>query len=181
MSIIEILRPLGIEKYADISPDILVPEDRIRAFCLENKCGNYGNNYTCPPYTGSLKEIKYKLNQFRHGLLLQYSKDLDIKGNKEEIIQTKIDFHNKILKAEEFLREKGISQVWGMIGGNCGLCNVCKAKSNKPCLYPDKARVSLEAIAIDVVGLLDKLGLDSEFHTDKITWTGCVLLKFKLG
>jgi predicted metal-binding protein len=76
---------------------------------------------------------------------------------------------------EEFLRESGIKQVWGMIGGNCGLCAICKVKSNEPCLYPDKARMSLEAIAVDVVGLLDKFGLDSKFHADKIIWTGCIL------
>jgi predicted metal-binding protein len=175
LAIKEFLQQLGIEICIEINPDILVPEERIRAFCLENKCGNYGNNYTCPPYTGSLEEIKNKLKQFRKGLLLQYSKEIDVKGNKEEVIQTKIDFHNKILKAEEFLREKGINQVWGMIGGNCGLCTTCKVKTNEPCPYPEKARVSLEAIAVDVVGLLDKLGLDSRFHKDKITWTGCIL------
>ena len=94
---------------------------------------------------------------------------------REGVRQTKVDFHNKILGVEEFLRGTGINQVWGMIGGSCGLCDVCSAEVSEPCPYPDKARSSLEAIAVDVLALLDKLGLDSKFHADRITWTGCAL------
>ena len=171
----ELANDLGIETCIDFNTKLLVPEERIRALCLENKCDNYGKNYMCPPYISSLEEIRLKLRNFQHGLLLQYSKAIDVKGNKEGVIQTKIDFHNKVLQIEELLKERGINQVWGMIGGNCGLCDICKAKSNEPCSYPDKARMSLEAIAIDVLALLGKFGLDNDFHEDKITWTGCIL------
>ena len=63
----------------------------------------------------------------------------------------------------------------GMIGGSCELCSVCKAVTKEPCPYPVKARMSLESIAIDVMGLLDHLGLESEFRPDRIKWTGCML------
>lgn len=176
MRVEEFARQLGIETCLEFGSDVLVPEERIRAFCLENKCGNYCRNYMCPPYTGSVEEIRMRLKKFKRGVLLQYAKSVDIRGDREGIIQTKVDFHNKILQIEEFLRERGINQVWGMIGGSCELCHVCKAGAGEPCPYPDKARTSLEAAAIDVLALLDKLGLDSGFCTDKITWTGCILL-----
>jgi len=176
MRVEEFARQLGIETCLEFDLDVLVPEERIRAFCLENKCGNYGHNYMCPPYVGSVEEIRIKLKKFKRGVLLQYAKSLDIRGDREGVRQTKVDFHHKIIQIEEFLRKEGINQVWGMIGGSCELCDVCKAKMSEPCPYPDKARTSLEAIAIDVLALLDKFGLDSKFHADKITWTGCVLL-----
>ncbi len=171
----ELARQLGIETCREISPDILIPEERIRAYCSENKCGNYGNNYTCPPYAGSLEEIRAKLKGFEKGWLLQYTRDIDVKGDREGVIRTRTDFHHKILRLEELLKERGVNRVWGMIGGNCGLCDTCRAQSNEPCLYPDRARMSLEAIGVDVLGLLDSSGLDSRFHTDRITWTGCIL------
>ena len=177
MRVEEFTQQLGIETYLEFGSEVLVPEERIRGFCFENKCDNYGHNYMCPPYVGSLEEIRDRLRKFQRGLLLQYSTDIDVRSNREGVIQTKIDFHNKILQMEEFLGNRGINPLWGMIGGNCGLCDICKARSNEPCLYPDKARTSLEAIAVDVVGLLDKFGLDSEFHADKITWTGCILYR----
>lgn len=65
--------------------------------------------------------------------------------------------------------------MWGLIGGTCSLCDVCKARSNEPCPYPNCARMSLEAIAVDVTSLLDKFGLDNSFRADRITWTGCIL------
>ncbi len=175
MKVTELARQLGIETCLEFDADILVPEERIRAFCLENKCGNYRKNYMCPPYVGSLEEISTRLRKFQRGWLLQYSKSLDVRGDREGVLQTKIDFHNKILQMEELLRDRGTDQVWGLIGGSCGLCNICQAKTGGPCRYPDRARTSLEAIAVDVLGLLDRFGLDSAFHSDKIIWAGCIL------
>lgn len=172
----EIARQLGIEACLEFDPEVLVPEEKIRAFCYENKCGSYQGNYMCPPYTGSVEEIETKLRNYKSGALLQYSKSLDVRGDREGVRQTKLDFHNKILQIEELLRERGINQVWGMIGGSCEFCDACKARTGEPCPFPNKARTSLEALAIDVVALLDRFGLDSRFHQDRITWTGCILL-----
>ena len=171
----ELANSFGIETCIVFNTELLVPEERIRALCFEDKCDYYGKNYTCPPYVGSLKEIRLKLSGFQHGLLLQYSKAINVRGNREGVIKTKIDFHKKVLQMEEALKERGKNKVWGMIGGNCRLCDTCKSRTDEPCPYPDKARMSLEAIAIDVLALLDKFGLDNDFHEDKITWTGCIL------
>ena len=62
-----------------------------------------------------------------------------------------------------------------MSGGSCGLCEPCHAKLGEPCAYPEKVRTTLEALGIDVMSLLGLLGLDSGFHPDKVTWTGCIL------
>jgi len=175
MRLQEIAVQLGLETCLEFDPRIITPEDRIRAFCRENKCGTYGNNYMCPPYAGSLEEIKEKLESFQHGLLLRYSKTIDVKGDKEGVIKTRTDFHSSVLYMEDVLNATGLNRIWGMICGSCGLCEICKARSKEPCLFPEKARVSMEAAAIDVQGLLEKLNLDNRFHTDKITWTGCIL------
>jgi len=177
MKVAEFARQLGAETCFEFDPELLVPEERIRDFCLENKCGNYDNNYMCPPHVGTIEEIGTKLKKFPRGLLVRATTSMDVSGDREGVRETKVAFHNKILQIEEFLRERGIDQVWGMIGGSCGLCDSCKAKTGEPCLYPDKARMSIEAIGVDVLGLLDKFGLDNKFHPDKITWTGCILLQ----
>ena len=76
---------------------------------------------------------------------------------------------------EDYLKNEGVAEMWGLIGGNCGLCETCAIQKDKPCRHQDKARMSIESIGIDVVGLLNKLKLDSNFHKDRITWTGCIL------
>ncbi len=173
--IVKLAKQLGIQTCFEFSPTLLVPGERIRAYCLENKCGSYGNNYMCPPHIGTLEEIRTRLKNYERGVLLQYSKDIDVRADRKGVIRTKLDFHRKILEMEGLLKKGRTGEVWGLIGGNCGLCRTCRIQVDKPCRHPDKARPSLEAIGVDVLGLLDKLGLDNKFHEDKITWTGCVL------
>ncbi|MBE9545858.1 MAG: DUF2284 domain-containing protein [Proteobacteria bacterium] len=166
---------LEIETCLEFSPEILVPEQRIRELCSEDKCGNFGKHYMCPPYVGSIEEHTDRLERYKNGILLQYSRPLKVNKGRKGAEKAKVDFHHKILQLEDFLRSKGIKDVWGMIGGSCGLCDECKAGFNEPCPYPDKARMSLESIAVDVLALLDRFGLDNKFYPDRITWTGCML------
>jgi predicted metal-binding protein len=168
---------LGIETCLEFDAGLLIPEQRIRDLCFENRCGNYGNNYMCPPHIGSLEEIRVRLKKFQQGVLLQYSKALDVTSNIKGLRQTKVDFHNRVLQLEECLRNKGLRHVWGMIGGNCALCEICQAETGDPCPHPDKARTSLESLAINVMGLLEKFSLDCKFQPDRVTWTGCILFK----
>ena len=175
MNVNEYVEKLGIDVCVVINPAVLVPEERIRKYCEENKCGNYGRNYTCPPNAGSLDKIREGLERYSHGYLFQYSRELDLKKDWKKLIKSKDKFHRIILKIEDYLKKQGIEDVWGLIGGNCGLCDTCAIREDKPCRHPEIARMSLEAIGIDVVGLLNTLGLDSKFHQDRITWTGCVL------
>jgi predicted metal-binding protein len=166
---------LGIAACLEFDPGILVPEERIRALCVEDKCHNYGKHYMCPPHVGPLAQIGQRLSRFQHGALLQYSEPLDVRNDGKGLVRTKLDFHRKILQLEDMLNGKGVAPVWGMIGGSCELCQLCSAAIGEPCPKPEKARMSLESIAVDVIALLDRFGLDSDFHPHRITWTGCIL------
>ena len=166
---------LGIDTCIEIDTRLLVPERRIRELCYEDRCGNYRKHYMCPPHVGSLRDIEARLRKYERGFLLQYTQPLDVRNDREGVIRAKIAFHRKILELEKFLKSEGVRDVWGMMGGNCALCEICKAAIDEPCPYPDEARTSLESLAIDVLALLDNYGLDSEFHADKIVWTGCIL------
>ncbi len=167
---------LDFDSCVEFDPALLAPEQRIRAYCIENRCGSYDANHMCPPRVGSLEEIAQGLNGFTQGVLLQSVRPLDVANDREGVIRTKLEFHHSILRLERRLERRGADRIWGLIGGNCELCRTCRATEGKPCHHPEKARTSLEAIGIDVVGLLKRLGLDSEFHPDRITWTGCILL-----
>ena len=168
-------KALGIATCLEFDPEILVPEERVRALCVEDKCSNYGKHYMCPPHVGPLSDIRKKLNGFRHGVLLQHSEPLDVRNDGEGLVRTKLDFHRKVLQLEDMLNDNGVAPVWGMIGGSCELCQPCHAVTDEPCPLPDEARISLESIAVDVIALLDRFGLDSDFHPHSITWTGCIL------
>jgi predicted metal-binding protein len=173
--VLEQVGRLGFDLCLGFDPASLVPEDRIRGYCMENRCGSYNANHMCPPRVGSLGEVAARLQGFPEGVLLQYSRRMDVANDREGVIRTKLEFHRLILRLEQRLKKRGVNQVWGLIGGNCELCRTCTAVEDNPCRHPEKARPSLEAIGVDVVGLLERLGLDARFHRDRITWTGCIL------
>lgn len=174
-TVIKIAQSIGFQKCVTFADEILQPEERIRGFCKQNKCGNFGNHYMCPPNIGSLSEIRQRLKQYRRGVLLQYGHIMDVRNDLEALKQSKLDFHQMVLRLEDRLRETGFVDLWGMIGGECVLCEPCLALTHQPCPFPDRARTSLESLAIDVMSLLSRFGLESAFRPDKITWTGCVL------
>ena len=168
-------KQLDIVTSVEFDTSLLVPQQSIRAYCVENKCGKYNNHYMCPPYSGTLEENAAMLRQYRNGILLQYEKPLDVANDAEGLAQSKLEFHSKILELERLIRDSGATNVLGIIGGSCELCSVCKSTTKEPCPHPEDARMSLESMAIDVMALLNHLGLESEFRPDRIKWTGCVL------
>jgi predicted metal-binding protein len=166
---------LGFDLCFEFDPTSLVPEERVRGYCLDNRCGSYNANHMCPPRVGSLEEARAALRGFPQGVLLQYSREMNVAYDLEGVIRTKMEFHRLILRLERRLKKRGAPRLWGLIGGNCGMCRTCTAVEDKPCRHPEKARASLEGIGVDVIALLEKLGLDGQFHLDRITWTGCIL------
>lgn len=180
---VEFAKKAGFQTCVELHTGLLIPQDSIRAFCEQNKCGFHGANYMCPPLVGTINEFKKKFAQYKSGVLLQYSENMpnrEYMSLKEKIAiygKTRVRFHRKLLKVEDFFRNEGAIDVWGMMGGSCGLCKVCGAITGEPCRHPEQARCSVEATGIDVLGLLEKMGLDNRFHREKITWTGCILAK----
>jgi predicted metal-binding protein len=120
------VKKLNISSFKLIPSSLIVPEQRIRDYCYENKCGCFNKHLTCPPYSGTVDEIKKKLKNFKNGVLIQYTENINVRNDNEGIKRTKIKLHNIVLEIEEYLKEKvRIENVWGMIGGNCALCDEC--------------------------------------------------------
>lgn len=171
-------KKIGLDHCEEFSPKLLIPEERIREYCHQNVCNKYGKHHMCPPFVGTIEETKSKFKDYDKAILLRYSQNLKVSEDISGVEKSKVEFHKKILKIEKYLGDRNI-ECWGLIGGSCFLCKECMAIYNKPCKNPNMARPSLEALGIDVQKLLDNFGLDNNFYSDKILWTGCVLMKKK--
>ena len=172
----ELAREHEIAICRPLDPRLLRPEERIRALCQEDKCGNWRKHHLCPPLLGDLLQARERLARYDLGSLLQWSRPLDVRNDRAGVERSKVDFHRKVLAVEAGLVGRGYPGAWGLIGGSCGLCTPCTAAAGEPCPLPDQARPSIEALGVDLLALLDRLGLDAAFHPDRITWTGCVLV-----
>ena len=174
--IIARIRDLGATNCMFIPSSLLRPDLKIRNYCVDNRCGCYGKHLMCPPNTGTINEADRKFSCFKTCILIQYARPLDVQKDPEGLAQTKRKLHHIVLETEKYFRRKLKHRaVWGLIGGTCALCEECAGFQDEPCPYPEKARTSLEALGIDVMSLLENLGLDNGFYDDRITWTGMVL------
>jgi predicted metal-binding protein len=125
---------------------------------------------------GSLEEIADKLLNYQRGILMQYVKHLNVHNDKAGLKQSRNEFLMKVLRVEKYLQNNGVSQFWTLVGGHCGVCDVCSATLGLSCLHPEQARMPMEGLGIDVLALLDRVGLDNKFHDDKVTWDACILV-----
>ena len=61
----------GFDQACVIDTDHLIFDSRFRQFCEMNYCGNYDNNYSCPPSCGEPEALKEKALRFSKALVLQ--------------------------------------------------------------------------------------------------------------
>src|SRR5512136_3352448 len=87
---------MGFDPCLEFDPALLVPQERVRGYCVENRCGRYDANHMCPPGVGSLEEVEAALQDFSHGVVLQISQPIDVANDREGVIRTKLEFHRLI-------------------------------------------------------------------------------------
>ena len=135
-----------------------------RRYCEENICGQYGENYSCPPDCGTCEEMRSKILSKKRALVVQSVNKIANYSEKE--IQTAKSRHcGFAVKLETFLRDSGIE---GFTVGACGctLCNPCAKKLNMPCNFPDHLYSCMSAYCINVKALCEACGLTYDLSPD---------------
>ncbi|MDR3314233.1 MAG: DUF2284 domain-containing protein [Oscillospiraceae bacterium] len=151
----------------------LVVREEVRAMCADDRCGLYGKNWTCPPYCGELEENRRLLTQYRTGLLVQTTAqledDFDYEGMQEAGKKQKELFQG-------FLRElrRECSGLLALGSGGCGLCPNCTCPDS-PCRHPEEAAQSMEAFGLVVSDACTANGLPYYYGAGTLTYTGCYL------
>ena len=72
----ELARQAGFSA-AVISADRVPVDGKFRAFCEENRCGQYNANYACPPDCGSVEEMFRKIRSAEKALVLMTQWPID--------------------------------------------------------------------------------------------------------
>ncbi len=139
-----------------------VPEYRV--YCEENRCGNYGKNYGCPPDCGTTDEMKEKVRAFQKGLVLQTRwKDVDPMDG-EEMKALKREHTGMTSRLVKRLRAEGL-EGRPIMAGPCNFCPACGLVEGKPCPHEELRFSCLSAYCIDATRLAESCGME-------ISWTG---------
>ena len=179
--VIDTLKKKGASEVKLIYASDVIVDERVRLKCQIPICEAYGKNLMCPPYLPSVKEFRAALARYDKALLVQLSVPLHkkTKGRTKAVFDPARVLHELVNLGERLCFESGFRFATGLIGGCCRLCEECIVMEPEGhCRHPFRARPSMEAMGIDVIGTLEKTGLPIlRFPvTDNVTWTGLILL-----
>lgn len=143
---------------AEIIPaEQLVFDFSFRAYCEENLCGNYGNNYTCPPDCGGAREMKERLLCHRRALVLKSDHNIPDYKDAQRVRRAQASHNQKTARLYKALRAEKSALAVGC--GGCTLCSPCKKTQNEPCAHPQLALPCLSAFCVNVKELCERCSM----------------------
>lgn len=155
------------------TPENIPVDEKFRAYCEENLCGNYGANYSCPPDCGPVEELHQNLLKEDKVLLVQTVWNIESYENKPDIQKAKETHNAMVLSLKSKLEQNGCIGFCSGYNG-CPLCNPCKRKENLPCIHPDLRISCMSAYCIDVAELAKRCDLEFAWTPEKLYLFGMI-------
>ena len=153
-----------------------IPFDReYRKACEQNRCGNYGTNYMCPPDIGDIDELISKAKGFKNGLVFQLVSQLEDSFDFEGMMEGHDKFNALTRRIFNEAKSLKVSEYLLLGAGKCTICEKCAALDKEPCRNPDRAYSALECYGVYVAGMLNKNGMPYNNGEATVSYAGIVL------
>lgn len=126
---------------------------KVREAC--KSCKRYGKKSTCPPYIDSVAYYQSLLPSYKYGVL--FIEKFELKYYTQSTWQELGEYSSKVIQKalSKHKNELFNNHHFPIIFG-AGSCKNCKKCSN-PCKFPSKSITPIEAVGLDVVGVVSKL------------------------
>ncbi len=170
---LELLKRKAVElgaSMAEVIPaDWAQIDERVRLKCAVPLCPHYGKSAFCPPHAPSVETVKKALARYGHALLLALdvipSDHFSVRSQQR---QSGAEWSRKCFeivgRIETLAFGSGYYLAMGFAQASCkiALCGQesCLVLAGGKCPYPLKARPSMEAVGMDVYGLVTRVGWD---------------------
>ena len=163
--------PLYIYDFFD--PRELEFSSRIRWIC-ENECPMYGKSWACPPGVGTVDTCRQVCMAYDHCLL--FSSIVEVRDIEvmEETLATRPDHEALTEQVRELMKAQGVDPFI-LSTEACTVCERCAILDGEPCRFPEKMHPCVESHGINVVPVLEKLGLGFQFGCNVVTWISLLL------
>ena len=142
--------------------------------CAADKCGKYDKCWVCPPACGTVEECAQRAGQYRFGLIVQTTGQLEDSFDYDEMMSIKKRHQDTFLEFARYLLEL-FPNLLALGAGGCTLCESCTYPAG-PCRHPDMAVSSMEAYGLLVSDLCLKNDIPYYYGPSTMTFTGCYLL-----
>ncbi len=184
----QLARELGASDVAIIPANQVTVDERVRLKCLVPRCLRAGETPNCPPYAPDLDLVRRALSRFSWAVLLKCDVapiekyDPRKAANRQERRHT-LSFHQKsaeiVCAIESQAYHDGYHLAMGFGGGSCKdyLCQglVCQFLDSGRCRFPHRARPAMEAVGIDVIDVINKVGWDAYPLVDDLSLVPCAI------
>jgi len=153
-----------------VIPTSAIPyAEELRKACEANVCGMYNKCWTCPPASGSVKELREKIDRYAWAFVFTTKYDLEDSFDYEGMTAAK-DIHNNLTR-ELHDTFGGTNPFYG--AGACSICETCAYP--EPCRFPEKIFPPVEAAGINVTGLSRAANVKYNNGANTVTYFSMIL------
>jgi len=162
----------GFTDAAPLDLSTLELREDVRAACADNKCGQYGKNWTCPPACGSLEELRILISDYKQGIIVQTYGELEDEFDFETTMVLEKKHRQTMEKFASELSEG--YRVLALGAGACRICAICSYPN--PCVHEKRRISSMESMGLMVSDVCKRNRVEYYHGKGTQTFVGCFLI-----
>ena len=162
------LMELPLYGYFYIDPKELEFSDRIRWIC-EHECPMCNKTWACPPGVGSVTACKAKCRSYRSCMMIATIVEVDDITDIEQTLATRPGHEEITNQVRDLMRQQGV-EPYVLSTEACTVCDRCAWLDGEPCRHPDRMHPCVESHGINILSVLDELGLSFQYGENVVTW-----------
>lgn len=167
------LSQLPLYMYGFLDPRELEFSDRVRWIC-QNECSMYGKSWACPPGVGSVAQCKAKCLGYNGCLMVATITEVADISDLQATLDTRTDHEALTDQVGQLMRQQGVAP-YILSTEACAVCQRCAILDGQPCRFPEKMHPCVESQGINVIPVLEKMGLPFQYGENVVTWVSLLL------
>ncbi len=171
----EQLSQLPLYIYGFIDPEELEFSDRVRWIC-EHECSMYGKSWACPPGVGSVDCCKAKCLSYNRCLMISTITEVADISDLQATLDTRTDHEALTDQVAQLMQDQG-TKPYILSTEACAVCARCAILDGQPCRFPEKMHPCVESQGINVIPVLENMGMPFLYGENVVTWVSLLLFR----
>ena len=162
------LSGLPLYFYDYIDPAALEFTPRVRWIC-EHECPMYGKSWACPPGVGSVEDCAARCARYQNCLMISTITEVADITDINLTLATRPEHEAITNQVRDMMRAQGV-EPYILSTEACAACERCAILDGQPCRRPDRMHPCIESHGINILPLLEELGLAFQYGENVVTW-----------
>ena len=162
------LAELPLYCYHYFQPKELEFSERYRWIC-QHECPMYNKSWACPPAVGAVPECREKCLAYENCLLIATITEVRDIADINEPLSTRPEHEAVTNQVRDLMRQQGIDP-YVLSTEACAACTRCAWLDGQPCRHPEKMHPCVESHGINILPLIEELGLAFQNGENVVTW-----------